>query len=561
MEFYLCDMFVRVKTYPDKKCAVQIVENHREGNTVKQRIVRHVGRAHSDTELAKLKELADFIITELETAVQPALFPVNELAQMVTESRRRAESDQDPLNVKLKQLREEHRIITGIHDVYGTLFDQVGFDTILKKCPVSSNVLKDIVLARIARPVSKRASVDMLETDFGITWSLDAVYRMMDHLDASKIDKIQTLTYENAKNLYGQEINLLFYDCTTLYFESFTEDELKEFGYSKDHKFNQSQVLLALLVTTEGLPVGYEVFSGGTFEGNTLKTTLDKIKKLYKLKRAIFVADSGLLSKPNIDMLQENGIEYIVGARLKSLPKQWQNQILDNKQYIKEKKENDLIRYHSFVYDQHRNLIVSHSAKRAEKDRHDREKAIERLRSKFNKSKDIKGLVSNFGYKKYIKTTGKSTAEINDEKVKQDMQWDGLHGVFTNIQEGNPVEILAHYRGLWQIEESFRISKHDLKMRPVFHWTHHRIKAHIAICYMAFALIRTLQYKLRKEYQALSPEVIQNELTHVQSSILKHIYNEDRYVIPSKPGKHATGIYKILGLQYSTVPYRLYGKI
>jgi hypothetical protein len=318
-------MFVRVKTYPENKWAVQIVENRREGNTVKQRIVRHVGRAHSEYELTKLKELADFIITELETAVQPALFPVNELANMVTESRRRAETDPDPLNVKLKQLREEHRIITGIHDVYGTLFNQVGFDALLKKCPVSSKVLKDIVLARIARPVSKRASVDMLETDFGITWSLDAVYRMMDHVDAGKIENIQTLTYENAKNLYTEEISILFYDCTTLYFESFTEDDLKAFGYSKDNKFNQSQVLLALMVTTEGLPIGYEVFSGNTFEGNTLKIALDKIKKQYKLKRAIFVADSGLLSKPNIDLLQENGIEYIVGARLKSLPKQWQN--------------------------------------------------------------------------------------------------------------------------------------------------------------------------------------------------------------------------------------------
>jgi len=135
-------MFVRVKTYPENKWAVQIVENRREGNTVKQRIVRHVGRAHSEYELTKLKELADFIITELETAVQPALFPVNELANMVTQSRRRAETDPDPLNVKLKQLREERRIITGIHDIYGTFFNQVGFDALLKKCPVSSKVLK-----------------------------------------------------------------------------------------------------------------------------------------------------------------------------------------------------------------------------------------------------------------------------------------------------------------------------------------------------------------------------------------------------------------------------------
>jgi transposase len=394
-------MFVRVKTYPNNVCAVQVIENRRVGNTVRQKIVRHVGRAHSEVELAKLRELADYIITEIETKVQPTLFPVNELAQMVTESRRRAESDTNSLNVKIKQLREEHRIITGIHDVYGTLFNQVGFDKLLKRCRISSKVLKDIVLARIARPLSKRASIDMLETDFGITWSLDTVYRMMDHLDEDKVSQIQKLTYENAKNLYGQEINILFYDCTTLYFESFTEDELKELGYSKDNKFNQSQVLLALLVTTEGLPVGYEVFSGSTFEGHTLKDMLDKIKKKFRLNRVIFVADSAILSKPNIDMLQENELEYIVGARLKSLTKQWQNKILDNKEYIKEKKESDIIRYHSFEYNQNQKLIVSHSTKRAEKDRHDREKAIERLLSKFNKSKDVKSFISNYGYKKY----------------------------------------------------------------------------------------------------------------------------------------------------------------
>jgi len=490
------------------------------------------------------------------------LFPLKELAQMVTESRRRAESDPDPdpLNVKLKQLREEGRIITGIHDIYGTLFNQTGFDKLLKRCRVSNKVLKDIVLARIARPLSKRASIDMLETDFGITWPLDAVYRMMDHLDEEKVNLIQKLTYETAKSLYRQEINILFYDCTTLYFESFTEDELKELGYSKDNKFNQGQVLLALLVTTEGLPIGYEVFSGSTFEGHTLKNMLDKIKKKFRLKRIIFVADSAMLSKPNIDILEENEVEYIVGARLKSLTRQWQNKILDNKQYIKEKKEGDLIRYHSFEYNQNQRLIVSHSTKRAEKDRHDREKAVERLLSKFKKSKDVKSLISNYGYKKYIKTKGKSLAEINKEKVAQDAQWDGLHGVFTNIPNANPIEILAHYRGLWQIEESFRINKHDLKMRPVFHWTPKRIKAHIAICYMAFALIRTLQYKLRREYQNLSPEVIQNELVHLQVSILKHINTDDHYIIPSKPGKHVTNIYKILGLQYSTVPCRMLSK-
>jgi transposase len=462
--------------------------------------------------------------------------------------------------VKLKQLREEHRIITGIHDVYGTLYTQIGFDSILHKCPVSKKVLKDIVMARIGRPVSKRASVDMLETDFGITWSLDAVYRMMDKIDNAKIDTIQKCSYHQAKTLFAGQINVMFYDCTTLYFESFIQDELKSFGYSKDHKFNQSQVLIALLVTTDGLPVGYEVFSGNTFEGNTLKTMIEKLKSQYQLNRVIFVADSGLLSKTNIETLQTEGLEYVVGARLKSLTKKWQETILDNKEYIKEKKNDQTLRYQLFDYGNHRSLIVSHSSKRAEKDKYDREKAIEHLKTKFIKSQDVKSLISNYGYKKYIKTTGKSTIELNQERIDNDAQWDGLHGVFTNIANADPKEILEHYRGLWQIEESFRISKHDLKMRPVFHWTAKRIKAHIAICYMAFSLIRTLQYKLKQSGLRLSPEVIQNQLYHTQASILKHIHTDERYVIPSKQGKNVGELYQIAGKSYSTVPFKLIGK-
>lgn len=555
---YLCHMFVRVKSYPNNKRAIQIVENCREKGLVKQRIIRHIGRAETDKEVERMKELAEYIRAEMECAATPTIFSSEELAKIVIESRRKSEEDQDLLQVSLKKLREEHRIITGIHDVYGKLYDQTGFNTLLKSCRVSKKVLKDVTMARIAKPCSKRASVDMLKHDFGITYSLDSVYRMMDHFNDEIIRKLQQLTFEQTRSLYDHDINVLFYDCTTLYFESFTEDELKQLGYSKDHKFNQSQVLLALLVTTDGLPVGYEVFNGSMFEGHTLETILQKVKTQYKISRAIFVADSGLLSRENTDKLQDAGIEYIVGARLKSLTKKWQNKILDNKKYLKQKTDDDLLRYSSFVYDNHRTLVVSHSQKREEKDRYDRERAIEKLRTRLEKNKDMKNLISNYGYKKFIKATGKSSVEVDLIKVEKESEWDGLHGVFTNIKNVMPEKILSHYHGLWQIEECFRISKHDLKMRPVFHWTPDRIRVHIAICYMAFSLIRYLQQKLRKEYQPLSPEIIQNELAHVQVSILKHIHTNDMYVIPSKPGKHTEHIYNLLGMKYSRVPFRLY---
>ena len=117
------------------------------------------------------------------------------------------------------------------------------------------------------------------------------------------------------------------------FFESFTEDELRQFGYSKDHKFNQGQVLLALLVTEEGLPLGYEVFPGNMYEGDTFKNAIDTLKVKYSINEAIVVADSGLLSEKNIKLVKESGFQYILGARLRSLNKNWQKIILENTEY------------------------------------------------------------------------------------------------------------------------------------------------------------------------------------------------------------------------------------
>jgi transposase len=116
------------------------------------------------------------------------------------------------------------------------------------------------VLARIANPASKMASVDMLEEDFGISLPLDRVYRMMDKLDTKAIEKLKDITYKNTASLFGGKIKVIFFDATTIYFESFTQDSLKKNGYSKDKKFGQPQVLFSLLVTTDGLPIGYKIF-------------------------------------------------------------------------------------------------------------------------------------------------------------------------------------------------------------------------------------------------------------------------------------------------------------
>lgn len=546
-------MFVRTKISSNGSRKVQLVESYRENGKVRQRIVRHIGQALSDEEQRRLEDLAQYIKTTLENPQEPTLFNPDELSRISYETKFKS----GKLPVDLIRLREEQRLIIGFHDIYGGLYKILGFNKILNKCRVSSNVMRDVILCRLAFPLSKRATVELLKVKFGITHSLDAVYRMMDHLDQQTISQIQQITYLQSMRLLDNKVSVLFYDCTTLYFESFIEDELKQYGYSKDHKFNQSQVLLALMVTKEGLPIGYEVFEGSCFEGKTLKIALDKIKKQYHLERVIFVADSALLSKDNLEMIEQEQIEYIVGARLASLSKRWKDTILDNKKYVKQTVNGDTLRLSDFFYNENRRLITNHSLKRAEKDRHDRQKAVERLQTRLSKSANAKELISNYGYKKFIKINGQAKVELNQEKIQDQAQWDGLHGVFTNIKDLSAKEILSHYHGLWQVEESFRINKHDLRMRPIFHWTPLRIKAHIAICYTAFALIRQMQYLLKKNNLRLSAEAIREELEQTQLSVLLHLDTKEQYIIPSKPGNKVKQIYDIMKLKLNVVPWKV----
>ena len=163
-------------------------------------------------------------------------------------------------------------------------------------------------------------------------------------------------------------------------------------------------------------------------------------------------------------------------------------------------------------------------------------------------------------YKKFIAVDGEVRVRIDEEKLSKEALWDGLHGIFTNIEEKEmPVEeILTQYHGLWQVEESFRINKHDLRMRPVFHWTANRIHAHIAICFVAFALIRFMQYRVKqKTKENFSAERITGELYRIQESILRDKRNNNRYVVPSKPSEDALKIYESMNMKRNVVPFKL----
>lgn len=557
--FILVTMYIRKKTSPNtKKTSVQIVDSKRTGNKVSQTIIRHIGSAINEYEIEKLIELAEYVKARLEEETKPQIFPAEELAELAISQRRKEKEDE--LEVKLKNLREEQRVVVGIHEIYGQVYKEIGYEHVFgtpARNLSNYQALKHLVMARIANPQSKRGSVIDLEKNFGIQIDLNKVYRMMDKLGEKEIEKIKQLSQENTMGLFDEPVDVIFYDCTTLYFESFTEDDLRENGYSKDGKYNQTQIILSLLVTQMGMPIGYEIYSGSTYEGDTLKDALFRVKKEYSINRVIFVADSGLLSLNNLNMLEAEGQPYIVGARLKNMRKEEKELILNNENY-KINKDTQEEKLKEIEIKNGNRLIVSYSQKRAEKDKNERIKGIERLKKKIGKGKAIKSLMKNMGgSKKFLNVEGEGKITLNETIIAEESKWDGLHGIITNIKDKTAEELYSHYRGLWQVEETFRVTKHDLMVRPIFHWTARRIQAHIAICYIALVCVRTLEYRVARQYKKLSPEIIKNELLHVQVSILKDIETGLRYGMPSALSTEVKKIYQIMGKKVNITPFKI----
>ena len=273
-------MFVRTKkSLKTGNTSIQIVENTRCDGTTKQHVIRHIGTASTEENVCRLKQIAETIKNELE--LKNLSQSKVEVSGRYGKSIGKTRTVSDKETAQIVKLEEIERSILGIHDVYGYIYDLLGFTNPFlrpSRREHSAKILRDIVLCRIAYPSSKRTAVEKLRDVFGISLSLDHVYQMMDKIDESFCDRIQERALLATMRLTGEKLKVLFYDATTLYFESFTEDELKQNGYSKDMKFNQPQVLLALFVTIDGLPVGYDLFPGATYEGHTLKPVLEKLK-------------------------------------------------------------------------------------------------------------------------------------------------------------------------------------------------------------------------------------------------------------------------------------------
>ncbi len=319
----------------------------------------------------------------------------------------------------------------------------------------------------------------------------------MDKIRSLYKDLLQDISYEHTLSLFNGSISTVFYDVTTLYFEISQEDELRKIGFSKDGKALNPQIVLGLLVSQQGYPLAFEMYEGNKYEGHTFLPVLEKFKSRFKLKNLIVVADSGLMTQSNIDQLVAHNYQFIIGARIKNESAELKQQILSQKW---EKAKTHIIPKTDQI-----KLIVTHSQKRERKDHKNREKGIERLKKKVKSGKLSKQNINNRGYNKYLKIKGSASVELDLSKLKEDQKWDGLKGYITNT-EMSAETVLENYHQLWHIEKAFRMSKTDLKVRPIYHQRSDRIEAHLIIAFCSYKIYKELERQLKKKRLQYSPE-------------------------------------------------------
>ena len=487
-------LFIRKLKNRSTTWSVQIIDK----SSGKYKVYKTLGCGQTDQEVEALIVLAKQELEEISK--QSKLFV----------SERDTAIEQEFSNLSNANIRT-----LGPEIIFGKIYDSIGFSAI------KESLFRHLVIARLAHPLSKLKTVEYLSRYQGTLLEIDSVYRFLDKLNDQLKAQVEKIAFNHTLKVLKGNISIVFYDMTTLYFEASDEDDLRKTGFSKDGKHQCPQIYIGLLVGLGGYAIGYDVFEGNIHEGHTLMPFIEKISQKFDLNKPIVVADAGLLSKDNIKALESQGYEYILGARLKN----------------ESDKIKELILKNSFINGQvisvqktiNTRLIVAYSTARATKDEHNRKRGLQRLEKQIKAGRLTKSSINNKGYNKYLKLSGEVAIEIDYDKFNNDKAWDGLKGYTTNSKL-TEIQVVENYKNLWHIEKAFRMSKTDLRIRPIYHRLRSRIEAHICISFTAYCIYKELERVLSAEKSKLSVKKAA-ELTHTMYQIT--------YTLPESKQTHS----------------------
>lgn len=459
--------------------AVQIV-SYRKGKTV---VHRHVGSAHDEKELRHLCEKAEVHLGEYTK--QSQLFA----------------RTTSPIPERVRYLRVTHSFA---RDFFTACFQFLGIDTL------NEPLLIDLALMRFVEPTSKLRTLDLLRRYFDVTYAYRTVGRVLRRVLKKKED-VERIAFSFAKETLKESFALVLYDVTTLYFETFQADDLRVQGFSKDNKHVQPQIVIGLLVTASGFPVAWEVFKGNTFEGHTMLPILAHFAEVNNVSLPIIVADAAMLSKTNLSDLRQRGISYIVGARLGNT----------SPSFIKEVAHTLGLTDGAMVRLSYRDdmVICAFSEKRYRKDRREMEKQMAKARALIVRNESGRRA-------KFVKKSGEGAVVFDHALQEKAKLLCGIKGYVTNISEEKlgTAEVIVFYHNLWRVEESFRMSKHDLSARPIFHRIEDSVRAHVLICFVALMVGKYLELSTGLSIRKIRDLAWDVTEAHMQDSVTGEIF-------------------------------------
>ena len=488
-------MYIRQTKNAQGHIYYHIVESYRKGSKVRQRVLMSLGKAKDE----KLEKVLELIKKHLAIASTLSL---------------------------AKDIDIKNTFILGPLLIIDGIFKKLGLDELLedikKKHPKAKfhflRIVFTLVVSRFVSPCSKLQLFShwqdlfyprLLEKDI----KLHDIYRCLDMLSSHKEDLEEKLYLKGkSQRVLFNECDVVLYDLTTLRFESVRKDlgKLRQFGYSKEMRSDCTQIVFGLLTDTEGLPVGFNVYPGNTFEGSTVSDMLSKLSQKFQIRRFILVGDRGLFSKENLSYFQEQKKEFIVGLKL-GLLKDRHDEIYNLKNY-KFMNEDRSLGFYEMSYNGYR-CLVTWSRKRAERDKKVREDILLKLKEKLSKGRiKTKDFISNSNYKKYVcHPHAKGKPELNQDAILKEESRDGFFGIITNVRDLDAREIIGNYKQLWKIEDAFGELKGTLKTRPMFHWTDKRILGHLVLCFLSYLCEAYLARELRRKGVVLKSKIVKDK--------------------------------------------------
>ena len=485
---------------------LRIVETFREGGSVKQKTLYTLGKVE-DYSPDQLKRIAEKIL---------------ELA---------GEKIEDIVNGDFKEIA---RLNYGYALVINNVWNRLSLGSWVKEVSSSSRVrfdwscvLKLLIAERLNDPCSKHASFGHQNEYLGYgseVFDLQYFYRTLDLISDHQQSLKETL-FKSQRNLFSERLDVVFYDVTTLYFDSQVEKEnsLRQKGYSKDGKAHKTQVVLGLLVDKMRNPITYHIYQGNTYEGKTMLDALADLKNKFTVDQVIVVADSAMIDSDNRSYIEQSeSMTYILGDRIKNLPKKISNELISKQNHKPFSEENNLFTYHELEHNGRR-IICTYSEKRAKKDRFEREKLVEKAQKLLENTSQLKQSKKK-GAGRFIKQDNQEKYTLDIEKIKEDEKWDGFKALATTTKLA-PMEVIEKYADLFEVEHAFRSLKSQLRVRPMFHWTNKRIEGHIALCFIAYVILNNLRLATSLSEKELVRTIDKMQLSKIQDKKEKtHFY-------------------------------------